>query len=94
MRIRRSLRSRILKRTQKGSEDEWTGMARPAVNGIELRNLCFLLDPAQGLFTPEGNTGRRGNGEGRLETRSRRPIHATHRVIKATSETLRFFPEL
>jgi hypothetical protein len=34
-------RSRTLKRTQKGREDEWTGRGRPAVNGIELRNLCI-----------------------------------------------------
>jgi hypothetical protein len=34
-----------LKRTQKGREDERTGRGRPAVNGIELRNLgtCRIL---------------------------------------------------
>lgn len=30
-----------LKRTQKGSEDEWTGLAAQTVNGIEPRNACF-----------------------------------------------------
>ena len=34
-------RSPALKRTQKGREDERTGRGRPAVNGIELRNLCI-----------------------------------------------------
>jgi len=68
-------------------------MARPAVNGIELRNHCFLLDPAQGLFMPEGNTGHRVIGEWWTETRSPRPIRATHYVIKATNETQRFLNE-
>ena len=38
-------RSPALKRTQKGREDERTGRGRPAVNGIELRNLgtCWIL---------------------------------------------------
>ena len=34
-------RSPALKRTQKGREEERTGRGRPAVNGIELRNLCI-----------------------------------------------------
>jgi hypothetical protein len=37
----------------------------------------------------EGNIDGRVNGERLSETRGRRPIRATHRVIKATSETLR-----
>jgi len=38
----------------------------------------------------EGNIGGRVNGKRRSETRGRRPIRATHRVNKATSETQTF----
>ncbi len=41
----------------------------------------------------EGNIFVRANGECSEKTRSRRPIRATHYVVKATSETLKFFPE-
>ena len=36
---------------------DWDGC--PAVNGIEPRNLCFLLDSAEALGYVEGNTGSR-----------------------------------
>ena len=52
--------------------------------------ILYLLDSAQGLFIPEGNTSRRAIGKLREETRSRRPIRATHHVNMATSETLMF----
>ncbi len=51
-------RSRQLKRTQKGSEDEWTACSHASVNGIS-SEILYLLDPAQGLFTLEGNTSLR-----------------------------------
>jgi len=95
MRIRRRFRSRILKRTQKGSEGEPTGCGHSAVNG-QSSEMLYLLDPAQGMCMPEGNTPRRVIGKLREETRSRSPARATHSllaraaVIKATSETLRF----
>ena len=85
-------RSRILKRTQKGSEGEPTGCSHSAVNGMS-SEILYLLDSAQGLFTPEGNTSRRGMGKLREEPRSRSPARATHRVIKATSEALKFLGE-
>ena len=47
-----------MKRTQKGSEDEQTGCGHSAVNGMS-SEILYLLDPAQGLFTLEGNTSRR-----------------------------------
>jgi hypothetical protein len=56
--------------------------------------ILYLLDPAHGLFMPEGNTSRRVIGKLRDETRSRSPARATHCVIKATSETLRFLAVL
>ena len=59
------------------------------MNGISSENL-YLLDSAQGLFTPQGNTSRSVIGKLREETRSRRPIRSTHRVNQATSEALRF----
>ena len=59
------------------------------VNGIS-SEILYLLDPAQGLFKPEGNTLRRATGKLRVETRSRRPVRAIHHVNQATSETLRF----
>ena len=93
MRIRRYLRSRILKRTQKGSEDESTVGGPAAVNGMS-SEILYLLDPAQGLCMLEGNTSRRDIGKLREETRSRSPIRATHHVIKATSEPLKFLIEL
>ena len=45
-------RSPALKRTQKGREDERTGRGRPAVNGIELRNLgtCWILPRVYGCL--------------------------------------------
>ena len=52
--------------------------------------ILYLLDSAQGLFTPQGNTSRRANGQLCEETRSRRPIRATHHVNQATSEALKF----
>ena len=48
------VRSRILKRTQKGSEGESTGGGLSAVNGMS-SEILYLLDPAQGLFMLEGN---------------------------------------
>lgn len=59
------------------------------VSGIS-SEILYLLDPAQGLFTPQGNASRRVIGKLRVETRSRRPIRAIHYVNQATSETLRF----
>jgi hypothetical protein len=59
------------------------------VNGIS-SEIWYLLDPAQGLWMPEGNTSRRVIGKLREETRSPRPIRAIHNVNQATSETLRF----
>jgi hypothetical protein len=59
------------------------------VNGIS-SEILYLLDPAQGLWMPEGNTSRRVIGKLREETRSPRPIRAIHNVNQATSETLRF----
>jgi len=59
------------------------------VNGMS-SEILYLLDSAQGLFTPQGNTSRRGTGKLREETRSRRPIRATHHVDQATSEALTF----
>ena len=79
----------MLKRTQKGREDESTVGGPAAMNGCSSENL-FLLDSAQGLCIPEGNIGRRDHGEWRSETRSRRPIRTIHRVKQATSETLKF----
>ena len=93
MRITSSLGSRILKRTQKGCEDEPTGCGHSAVNGMSSENL-YLLDAAQGLCMLEGNTSRRVTGKLREETRSRSPIRVTHHVVKATSEALRFLVEL
>ena len=97
MRIRVS-RSRILKRTQKGSEGEPTGSGLSAVNDMS-SEILYLLDPAQGLFMLEGNISRRV-----LASCQRRPVlvgnvvllsaRATHHVIKATSETLKFLDEL
>ena len=52
--------------------------------------ILYLLESAQGLFIPEGNTLRRAIGKLREEPRSRRPIRATHYVNMATSETLTF----
>gem|GEM_PF-2997449 len=62
------------------------------VNGIS-SEILFLLDSAQGLCMPQGNTSRRVIGELREETRSRRPIRDTQYVNQATSETLRFLIE-
>jgi hypothetical protein len=86
--LQRVLVTGSLKRTQKGSEGEWTGMVYPAVNGIELRKNGFLLDPAQGLCMLEGNISQRVIGERSEKTRSPRPTRAIHCVIKVTSETL------
>ena len=55
-------RNRRLKRTQKGSEGEPTGCGHSAVNGMS-PELVYLSDPAQGLFTLEGNTSRRAHGK-------------------------------
>ena len=52
--------------------------------------ILYLLDSAQGLCMPQGNTSHRVIGKLREETRSRRPIRATHHVNQATSEALRF----
>jgi hypothetical protein len=59
------------------------------VNGIS-SEILYLLDSAQGLFTPQGNTLRRDIGKLCEETRSRRPARATHNVNQATSEALKF----
>ena len=92
MRIRVS-RSRILKRTQKGSEGEPTGSGLSAVNDMS-SEILYLLDPAQGLFTLEGNISGRVLAKLPEKTRSRTSARATHHVIKATSETLKFLDEL
>ncbi len=92
MRIRRKLRNRILKRTQKGSEDEPTVGGPAAVNGMS-SEILYLLDSAQGLCMPEGNTSRHVTGKLREETRSRSPARATQSVIKATSEAQKFLGE-
>ncbi len=42
---------------------------------------------------PQGNIARSVIGKVRAETRSRRPIRATHDVSQATSETLKFLTE-
>jgi len=52
--------------------------------------ILYLLDPAQGLCIPAGYTSRRVIGKLREETRSRRPVRATHHVNMATSEALKF----
>ena len=58
--------------------------------------ILYLLDPAQGLCMPQGNTSRRITGKLCEETRSRRPIRSTHSLLaraavnQATSEALRF----
>jgi hypothetical protein len=83
------IRNRILKRTQKGNEGEPTGRGRLAVNGMS-SEMLYLLDPAQGLCMPEGNTSRRDIGKLREETRSRSPARVTQPVIKATSEAQTF----
>ena len=67
MRIRRLGRSRILKRTQKGSEGESTGSGLSAMNDMS-SEILYLLDPAQGLFMLEGNIAR-----GVLASRERSP---------------------
>ena len=59
------------------------------MNGIS-SEILYLLDSAQGLFMPQGNTSGRAIGELPEETRSRRPIRSTHHVNQATSEALRF----
>ena len=93
MRIRRFLRCRILKRTQKGSEGEPTGCGHSAVNGMS-SEILYLLDSAQGLCMLEGNVSGRVDGKLREEPRGRSPARATHRVIEATSETLKFLAVL
>ena len=50
--------SGILKRTQKGSEGESTGSSLSSMNDMS-SEILYLLDPAQGLFTLEGNTSHR-----------------------------------
>ena len=55
--------------------------------------ILYLLDPAQGLCMPQGNTSRRAIGKLREETRSRRPIRVTHHVHQATSEALKYLVE-
>ncbi len=47
--------SDILKRTQKGCEDELTVGGPAAMNGCS-SEILYLLDPAHGLCMPEGNT--------------------------------------
>lgn len=59
------------------------------MNGMS-SEILYLLDPAQGLCMPQGNTLRRAIGKLREETRSRRPIRSVHNVNQATSEALRF----
>ena len=92
MAIRAAARSATLKRTQKESEDERTAGGPAAVNGNS-SEILYLLDSAQGLCMPEGNTSRRVIGKLRKETRSRRPIRVLHHVHQATSEALRFLVE-
>ena len=92
MRIRVS-RSRILKRTQKGSEGEPTGSGLSAVNDMS-SEILYLLDPAQGLCMPEGDISGRVFGKLPEETRSRTSARAIHHVIKATSDPQRFLDEL
>ena len=97
MRINRLRRSHILKRIQKGSEGELTVGGPAAVNGMS-PEILYLLDPAQGRCMLVGNVARsvlasceRRPGVARPLARS--PARATHYVIKATSETLRFLTE-
>jgi len=82
-----------LKRTEKGSEGEPTGSGLSAMNDMS-SEMLYLLDPAQGLCMLEGNISRRVFGKLQEKTRSRSSARATHRVIKATSEPLRFLDEL
>ena len=51
-----------LKRIQRGSEDEWIAGGPAAVNGMS-SEILYLLDSAQGLFMPQGNTSRRVIGK-------------------------------
>ena len=62
------------------------------MNGMS-SEILYLLDSAQGLCMPQGNTSYRATGKLYEETRSRRPIRATHDVNQATSEALRFLAE-
>jgi hypothetical protein len=55
--------------------------------------MLYLLKSAQGLCMPQGNTSRRAIGKLCEETRSRRPIRATHHAHQATSEALTFLIE-
>ena len=57
-----------------------------AVNGIEPRKLCILLDCADAVRHVAGNTGQRAIGERYLGTRGRRPSRASHDVTMVTSE--------
>lgn len=59
------------------------------VNGMS-SEVLYLLNSAQGLCMPQGNTSHGVLGELCEETRSPRPIRATHYVSQATSEALRF----
>ena len=63
------------------------------MNGMS-SEILYLLDSAQGLCMPQGNTSRRVTGKLREETRSPRPVRATHHVDQATSEALTFLVEL
>jgi len=58
----------------------------PAVNGIEPRNICILLDCAEALRYVAGNTGQRDIGKRRLGTRGRRPGRASQYVTTVTRE--------
>ena len=57
-----------------------------AVNGIEPRKLCILLDCADAVRHVAGNTGQRAIGERYLGTRGRRPGRASHDVTMVTRE--------
>ena len=78
-----------LKRIQRGSEDERIAGGPAAVNGNS-SEILYLLDPAQGLCMPQGNIACSAIGKLQAETRSRRPIRATHNVNQATSEAPTF----
>ena len=60
--------------------------SEPAVNGIEPRNICILLDCADAVHYVAGNTGQRATGERCLGTRGRRPGRASQHVTMATRE--------
>ena len=73
------VRSRRLKRMERGSEDELTVGGPAAMNGCS-PEILFLWDPSQVLYMSEGNTVWSVIGEFQAESWGRRPLRATHFV--------------